>query len=88
MSGVGSGNPSFQRKATTMTMATMFTAPTIHPTRYPELGYCNWRRGDWRFHAMDAEDAYKGQIGPIYLTRAELLADLPRFARENLGLKI
>lgn len=47
-------------------------------TRYPELAYEQQDRDLWRIIDTDGEAA----IGPQYKSRAELLADLDRFARE------
>lgn len=44
-------------------------------TRYPELGYVH-SVGCWRIVDMSTGDV----IGPQYKTRAELLADLQRYA--------
>ena len=44
-------------------------------TRYPELGYVH-SVGCWRIVDMSTGDV----VGPLYKTRAELLADLPRYA--------
>ena len=47
------------------------------PTRYPELAY--EKHGTiWRIIATDTNQA----IGPFYKTKAELLADLTRYASE------
>lgn len=48
----------------------------IRDTRYPELGYASPLGKVWRF-----VDKSTGRgIGPFYTTKAELLADLERFA--------
>jgi hypothetical protein len=47
------------------------------PTRFTELGYTNYC-GIWRIVAMDTVNV----VGPIYQSKAELLADLPRYARD------
>lgn len=49
----------------------------INKTRFPELGFSRIGR-DWRFIAMDSEQA----IGPYYHSKAELLADLTNYARD------
>ena len=54
---------------------------TEHPTRYAELGYWNPSRGMWRIFATDG-GPWRATIGPIYHTKAELLADLDRYARD------
>ncbi len=58
------------------------TTETIHPTRYPELGYAHDGPSLWRFVDLDSGN----RIGPQYRTRAELLADLDRYA-ESFGCK-
>lgn len=50
---------------------------TIRPTRFPELGYRNDGPGLWRIYATETEAA----IGPFYRTKAELMADLDRYAQ-------
>ncbi len=50
----------------------------IHKTRYPELGYAQVMRGAWRFVDMSSE----ATIGYNYPSKAELLADLTRFAKD------
>ena len=47
-------------------------------TRYPELGYRKEAPTLWRIVAIDGESA----VGPFYRTKAELLADLNRYAAE------
>jgi hypothetical protein len=51
---------------------------SIRPTRYPELGYRNDGHKLWRIYVVEDE----ATIGPHYATKAELLADLYRFAKE------
>jgi hypothetical protein len=46
-------------------------------TRFVELGYTTYC-GIWRVVAMDTGNT----VGPIYQTKMELLADLPRYARD------
>ena len=53
---------------------------TIRPTRYPDLGYME-HGGIWRI--VTTEDG--AAVGPQYATKAELLADLDRYAAEYLG---
>lgn len=52
------------------------------PTRFKELGYRKTMPGLWRF--VDAETG--ADVGPQYRTKAELLADLERYARDSWGL--
>jgi hypothetical protein len=49
----------------------------VRPTRYPELGYTK-SGNDWRIVATDGNAA----VGPCYKSKAELLADLERYAQE------
>lgn len=51
-----------------------------YKTRFPELGYQNHDKGLWRI--VDLSDGSKAAIGPHYVTKAELLADLHRYATE------
>lgn len=51
-------------------------------TRFAQLGYRQDFRACWR--VVDLESG--SSVGPQYRTRAELLADLERYARENWGL--
>ena len=50
------------------------------PTRFPELFYDEAVKGLWRI--MDADGAV---IGPHYASKAELLADLDRYAADYFG---
>ena len=52
---------------------------TIRPTRYPELGYRQDDHELWRIYSMDGTPA---AVGPQYRSKAELLADLDRYAKE------
>jgi hypothetical protein len=59
----------------------------LFSTRFKELGFRNM--GDhWRLVALDDDpDGEKCTVvGPQYHSKAELLADLERYARENWGL--
>jgi hypothetical protein len=49
---------------------------TIRDTRFPELGYARPLKEVWR--VIDKSTGCG--VGPLYKTRAELLADLDRFA--------
>jgi hypothetical protein len=52
-------------------------------TRFPGLGYRKDSPNLWR-----VVDTSSGRsVGPQYRTKAELLADLARYARENWGLE-
>lgn len=69
-----------------MTNATRSNSPYAgaRPTRYKELGYMEQDKGLWRLVAMPTpglDDDY-AVVGPQYKTKAELMADLPRYARE------
>ena len=59
-------------------MKAMRAQATVHPTRYPELGYRQDDAALWRIYALDGERA----IGPFYRSKAELLGDLARYAAE------
>lgn len=50
----------------------------VCPTRYPELGYANDGPSLWRI--VTTEDCKR--VGPQYQTKAELLADLNRYAKD------
>jgi hypothetical protein len=54
----------------------------VHRTRFEPLGYQHVARGLWR--CVDLETG--AHVGPQYRTKAELLADLPRYARDNWSL--
>lgn len=55
----------------------------FHKTRFPELMFANLSgRHGWSFFASDTQS----RVGPIYHSKAELLADLTRYAREGWGL--
>lgn len=51
-------------------------------TRFPELGYEKHGPSLWRI--IDTETG--SAVGPQYRTKAELLADLERYARDNYGI--
>jgi hypothetical protein len=55
----------------------------IYRTRFLELGYHNWGPGHWRFLDLSDPDGRPADVGPVYPTRAELLADLQRYAAER-----
>ena len=52
-------------------------ATTIRPTRYAELGYRQDGPRLWRIYAETGH-----AIGPCYASKAELLADLDRYAHD------
>ena len=52
-------------------------------TRFPELKFAQIDNGEWSFFATDTES----RVGPIYKTKAELLADLTRYAKESWGIE-
>lgn len=55
----------------------------FHKTRFPELLFANLgEQHGWSFFASDTQS----RVGPIYRSKAELLADLTRYARESWGL--
>ena len=49
-------------------------------TRFPELSYSETSKGLWRI-----QDADGAEIGPHYASKAELLADLDRYAADYFG---
>jgi hypothetical protein len=51
---------------------------TNRPTRYSELAYARHAPNLWRIIAVDTDQA----VGPFYVTKAELLADLARYAKD------
>lgn len=60
----------------------------VHRTRFSQLGFVRLEPRVWRF-----VDLTEGQtdpprcVGPIYASRAELLADLTEYARTSWGLQ-
>ena len=52
--------------------------PSVWPTRFAELGYCKHAANLWRIVALDTNQA----VGPQYRSKMELLADLPRYAKD------
>lgn len=50
----------------------------VRPTRFPELGYVKDAPDLWRI--VTTEDG--ARIGPHYRTKAELLADIDRYATD------
>ena len=59
----------------------MSSHPSIRPTRYDALGYRCDGRGLWRIYDVMELDSI-GAVGPQYRTKAELLADLDRYAKQ------
>jgi hypothetical protein len=57
-------------------------ATTPSPTRFAELGYRRDFENCWRFVCIETD----ASVGPQYRTKAELLADLGRYASESWGL--
>ena len=55
---------------------------TVYTTCFDPIGYTKIAPGYWSFIAQD--DAV--QVGPRYHSKAELLADLPRYASDSWGL--
>lgn len=61
----------------------MANRETIYKTRYQELGYAHLDTNLWRFvDLIDGGTIFGACTGPHYRTKAELLADLDRYARE------
>lgn len=57
----------------------------VRETRYPELGFTKIEDGSrviWRVVCRETG----AEVGPLYASRSELLADLERYARESWGL--
>ena len=54
-----------------------FFAP-LHKTRFENLCYTHIAAGLWRF--VVTADGMENAVGPHYATRAELLADIVRYA--------
>lgn len=54
---------------------------SVRPTRYPELGYRCDGPGLWRIYDM-ADKGRESPVGPQYTSKAELLADLGRYAKD------
>ena len=52
----------------------------IRPTRFNLLGYRQDAAQLWRLYNLDGYEPHA--VGPHYRTKAELLADLERYARE------
>lgn len=61
----------------------------INKTRFAGLGYWNQERGLWRVCDIH-ESVLNSQgmprtVGPLYASKAELMADLARYARDSWG---
>ena len=53
-------------------------------TRFPELVYGKLASAnEWSFFATDTYS----RVGPIYASKAELLADLTRYAKDSWGIE-
>jgi hypothetical protein len=59
---------------------------TVYRSRFDDLGYQQIERGLWRIVVVG--DGTNAAVGPQYRSKAELLADLPRYAREVWGLAV
>lgn len=68
----------------------MLIGVPIYKTRFEtatgSLGYAHLAPSTWQF--VWTEGACSNQVGPIYATRAELLADLNRYAAESWGFTL
>lgn len=53
--------------------------PEIRPTRYQDLGYRQDGPQLWRIYHTEEPVA---AVGPFYASKAELMGDLDRYARE------
>lgn len=69
-----------------MTMENTIDEHGIHRTKFAGLGFLQLRPGLWRVVNTDKEGERPAVIGPLYRTREELLADLPRYAFDVWGL--
>lgn len=56
----------------------MIQMQTNRPTRFSELAYTKTGPALWRIVDADTGAA----IGPLYASKMELLADLPRYAKD------
>jgi len=65
-----------ERSARSYSAPLLVSGPLDHETAYPELTYSNLEKGLWRFSVEGRS------VGPLYRTRAALLADLDRYALE------
>ena len=54
----------------------------IQKTRFTALGYCKFDTNYWRIIALESGDHYGCVVGPHYHSKAELLADLTRYATD------
>jgi len=68
-------------------MPTTYCGLQLRPTRYAGLCYVQQDRTTWRFVSVHDCDsvATPAVVGPQYRTKAELLADMDRYAREYWG---
>ena len=57
----------------------------VHKTRFGELAFTQLDARTWMFLSME-DPARPRQVGEQYASKAELLADLTRYAREAWGL--
>jgi len=53
----------------------------VFHTRFKALGFVQLDRPTWQFVSLD-DPSHPSQVGPHYASKAELLADLTRFAAE------
>lgn len=60
----------------------MKTGTRIYRTRFPELGYTRCAPREWRFVDLTDPDRGPVEVGSIYPSRAELLANVERYASE------
>ena len=56
------------------------TKYVVHPTRFELMGFCNFAPSHWQF--VDLSDGKIAQVGPIYRSKAELLADCERYCTQ------
>ena len=56
---------------------------TRYKTRFDAIEYGRISGTEWSFFATETGS----RVGPIYRTKAELLADLHRYARDSWGVE-
>lgn len=57
--------------------------PAVTPTRFKNLGYTCFGPRHWQFIYFEGANGPRAQIGCIYPTKDELLADVAAFAKER-----
>ena len=63
----------------------------LHKTRFRDaevtLLYGKIEPGCWSIFVRDAKTQGHRRVGPLYTTKDELLADLPRYAEKEWGME-